>query len=209
MLDYSLNNDEKQEFILYYTRKGNKLLVHYANGVTKEIFHTFNNEYEILKKMEDQVKEYDAFFMQYYENMDKNSIFISSSVLPVCSVSSICIYDEKILSIPIYTLITIGAIGLIKKGMDYNKIKKIQKDYEKHKIYIDNKKLISTYMMKDLRPLNGYPSNIIKEAQSNIDNEVNTITVNTVRLLKKEQLESLVNGAVKRENEDKVYKLRK
>ena len=126
MLDYSLNLDEKQEFILYYTRKDNKLFVHYANGVVKTIFNTNNNEYEILKKMENQVKEYDAFFMKYYENMYKNSILIRSSVLPVCSVSSICLYDEKILSVPIYILLTIGSLDLIKKGIDHASLRNIQ-----------------------------------------------------------------------------------
>ena len=49
----------------------------------------------------------------------------------------------------------------------------------------------------------------MQEAKANVDNRVDTINVNTVRLLKKEQIESLVNQAIERDNADKVYKLRK
>lgn len=209
MLDYSLSNEEKEDFILYYERKDDKLISHLANGDTKTDIKTLLHELNIINKMEKQVKEYDPEIMEYYEENYKNSILIRSSILPVCSLSSVYLYDEKMFSIPLYTILVLGSLSLLKKGSEYKITKNIEKDYEKHKLYLDNKKLLSSYLSYDLRPLNGYSKSILNEAKNNINNKMDTININTIRLMTFEEIKKLVDGAKQREEQDKKYILKK
>ena len=69
----------------------------------------------------------------------------------------------------------------------------LKKDYVKHKLFLDNKELIQSSTYRDLRPLVGVNKKALKEARQNLDEDQPSININTIRLLKKAEINSIIN----------------
>ena len=86
MYDYSENENSRKKFILNYKKNGNQLIVKFANGVRITMPYTKDNEEKLLKKMEDQVKNYPKLIKKY-KNILRNfkKIGITSTILFILS----------------------------------------------------------------------------------------------------------------------------
>ena len=196
MRDFSLESYEQERFILYYEKKEKSIITHLANGNIKTELYTRGTEDLILSKMEEQIDDYEEDVLNYYNNLSKNFVLHHLPILSACSASSIlttCL-DTKV-AIPAFLLLGFETIRMSKSGIDYFKTKEDMKDYKKHKLFLDNKDVINKSMNFDMRLLSGFPKQVLKEVKSNIQSRGDAININTVRLLKQEELERIIELA--------------
>lgn len=210
MRDFSLESYEQQSFVLYYERKDKKIITYLADGNTKVEDNTKGTEDSILQKMEEQIVNVDEEVAKYYNKLDKNFVASHLPFLTAFGASSVLTtYTDSPVMIPAYLLLGYETIKIAKAGTDYFRTKEDTRDYLKHKLFLDNKEIITRTMNYDMRPLRNFSKIVKDEVLENINNRVDAININTVRLLTMDEVSKIVESAkeIDKKENPKIYKL--
>ena len=210
MRDFSLESYEQQSFVLYYERKDKKIITYLADGNTKVEDNTKGTEDSILQKMEEQIVNVDEEVAKYYNKMDKNFVASHLPLLTAFGASSVLTtYTDSPVMIPAYLLLGYETIKIAKAGTDYFRTKEDTRDYLKHKLFLDNKEIITRTMNYDMRPLRNLSKIVKDEVLENINNRVDAININTVRLLTMDEVSKIVESAKEKDKKEnpRIYKL--
>ena len=210
MRDFSLESYEQQSFVLYYERKDKKIITYLADGNTKVEDNTKETEDSILQKMEEQIVNVDEEVAKYYNKLDKNFVASHLPFLTAFGASSVLTtYTDSPVMIPAYLLLGYETIKIAKAGTDYFRTKEDTRDYLKHKLFLDNKEIITRTMNYDMRPLRNFSKIVKDEVLENINNRVDAININTVRLLTMDEVSKIVESAKEKDKKEnpKIYKL--
>ena len=207
MRDFSLESYEQQSFVLYYERKDKKIITYLADGNTKVEDNTKETEDSILQKMEEQIVNVDEEVAKYF---NKNFVASHLPFLTAFGASSVLTtYTDSPVMIPAYLLLGYETIKIAKAGTDYFRTKEDTRDYLKHKLFLDNKEIITRTMNYDMRPLRNFSKIVKDEVLENINNRVDAININTVRLLTMDEVSKIVESAKEKDKKEnpKIYKL--
>lgn len=197
--------DTNVEYYLFYEKDNGKLYVYLSNGSVKEFTYSKEAEDLIINRMEAQVEKYADDFIKYYDIESEDIIKKACPFVLLSSMSSFgFFYDSTLFSILNYSVLGIGSLAVGFGGLGHYYSRILKKDYDKHKLFLDNKELIQRETWKDLRPLHGINKKALKEAMINLEENQNSININTVRLLKQEELEFIINNI---NNKKKTYSL--
>lgn len=193
MKNYSLDNES--DFILGYKKKDNKIIVRLPKRKKFEIFNTRENEEKIIKKMEHQVEYGELnFTSDKYKGYDK---YIKDATLYLLlhSPTSIITYNfwgnnftyKLWLSLVILETGIIGVSSVCYYGTKYYK-----KDFEKHQLFLNNKKEINSFIEENPSCLD----DINKRARTEIEDRMvdleEPININTVNIIKLKELKLLL-----------------
>ncbi|MBR3116607.1 MAG: hypothetical protein IKF36_01880 [Bacilli bacterium] len=201
MKDYSYSynilckhKEESEDYFLFYEKKDGKIIVHLAGGSVKEFTYSKETENIILERMELQVLKYGESLINNYEIDAEELIERASPFVLLSSFGSITMIDASLLfSILNYSVLSGCSLLIGYGGIEYYYSKYLKKDYVKHKLFLDNKELIQSSTYRDLRPLVGVNKKALKEARQNLDEDQASININTIRLFKKKEINSIIN----------------
>ena len=193
MKNYSLDNES--DFILGYKKKDNKIIVRLPKRKKFEIFNTRENEEKIIKKMEHQVEYGELnFTSDKYKGYDK---YIKDATLYLLlhSPASIITYNfwgnnfvyKLWLSLVILETGIIGVSSVCHYGTKYYK-----KDIEKHKLFLNNKKEINSFIEENPSCLDDLNKKARTEIEDRIVDSEEPININTVNKLKLKELKALL-----------------
>ena len=208
MKDYSLEEKEKEKFILNYEilKDSNEIIVHFATGEDYIIPYTKENEEKLLDKMKKQVKESGKFKKEANQKIaELNGLEIPMIVLftiffPIL-VFGVC--DGQEIPTFVYYLIgcwgTAGVFLLIKECIKEKKLKNKLKDLAKNRKFLDNESEITkTFEMEKDRVYQNTLSNVSLKAEKQISNAVRddrpAIDINTVDSIKEEDLDQILSN---------------
>ena len=207
MKDYYFSFDKDAEYYLYYEKDKKEIIVYLSNGKAKIFDNTKENEIEILKKMEEQLKKYEDDYIKFYSEDSEEMIKKVSPFVYLSSLFSFSTASPFYMGLN-YVVLGLSTIAISKASIEYFIAKSTLKDYEKHKLFMDNKELLDVQLNGDLRLLKGVNKKALREAEENVYNHQRTININTVRLFKYKELESIIEKAKDKEKKDKQYVLR-
>ncbi len=175
MQDYSLNDQEANQFIINYEIKDNKIEINYANGDIKEINYSVDNEKRILEEMENQVQNCQQFKSKQEKTLGKYrkknakawfyvELFLFSilgGALGLTLVYSILFMGSTLISIPEILKIIISATSAlaailvpyplgkaVASKLKINDIEATLEDIEKNELFLENKKKINKNIKK-------------------------------------------------------------
>lgn len=209
MKDYSFSFGKKEEYYLYYEKENDKLIVHMAGGKTKEMENTSQNEESIISKMEEQLMSDEDFYIDYYSEDFETAIKGSFPFLVLsCSNTIFSFNNSDLFNLISYGVLAISSIAFSIGGVAYGYSSMLQKDFDKHKLFYDNKQLINKHLKGDLRPLKGFNKKLLKAAKENAENNQETLNINTIRLMKMKELKKLLEGIEEKERAEKELKLK-
>ena len=192
MYDYSENENSRKKFILNYKKNGNQLIVKFANGVRITMPYTKDNEEKLLKKMEDQVKNYPKLIKKY-KNILRNfkKIGITSTILFILSLVLIYLwpYEVKIFWVCIQWFIDFfsGLISFYSADIIIEMNKNI-KDLEKCKFFIEEKEFLNSNIKMNeniLHKVSHKTKKMVNNAQSSEVFTINTISDFSLKDLKR------------------------
>ena len=141
-------DEERKYFILDYKRKGNNLVIHYANDADLVIPYTSQNEKNILSEMKNQIIEYgytedilekDAFKLEFFGVLFSIIFLIINIGINAMLPSSILFNILKVIDIVLPILITYYSVKYANISKEYIN------DIKKHKLFIENELKINEY----------------------------------------------------------------
>ena len=200
---FSFGKDtEKEDYYLYYEKNNKEITVYLSDGGKKVFDNTRENEIEILNKMENQLRECEDDYINYFKEESEHMI---KNAAPFIYISSAISYTNQIglYSVLNYSVLGIGTLVFSKYAIEYGLVKSTLKDYNKHKLFLDNKELLDYHLRGDFRLLRGINKKAKKEAMRNSSDKLNTLNINTVRLLKYKELKTIIEKA---KEQDEKYK---
>ena len=139
MKDYSISKEDAKTFVLKYeiNKEGNLITVYLASKQTVTIPYSVENEKKILEKMKTQILE------REYNPYTPISIALLSSSYVALSIASLIAETDPINCLKMAALAgLIGSVGII----DILVNKKIEKDFNKNKIFVLNEDKIRDYL---------------------------------------------------------------
>jgi len=185
MLDYSLNDNEKENFILNYEINGDEIKVNVASGDEYSVPYTKENEENIIKKMEEQISNANDFIKGCETDKETSVKMMIFCGILACACSYIFINKFSLLPF----LLAIGNIYVISRCYkDYQRDKTLLKDLEKHTLFLEHKDVINKYLAKG--------NEKVKEESMNpviTDNNTNILTVNDVHDMNYEDITLLLD----------------
>lgn len=196
MKNYSLDNDS--DFILGYKKKDNRIIVRLPKRKKFEVFNTKENEEKIIKQMEHQV-EYGRLYFENdrYEESEK-VIKKTTLYLALHSPISILSYNHwgnnfiyKVwLGMVILEASLIGVSTVGYYGTKYYK-----KDFEKHQLFLKNRKEINSFIEENPSCLTGINKKARTEIEDRMVDSEEPININTVNKIKLKELKLLFEKA--------------
>ncbi len=211
MKDYSLNDQEANQFIINYEIKDNKIEINYASGDIKEIDYSVDNEKRILEEMENQVQNCQLFKSKQEKDLGKYRkknakawfdvrtlllsliggvlaslvIFTFFTDLNIMEVLTILIVSVSVTSIGAFPEPIIKAIASKRKIID---IEATLEDIEKHELFLENEKEINKDIIKD-----NCLDNVSQEVQEIIrDKEKPSLNINDLDKIQLADIESIL-----------------
>ena len=172
MKDYSLNDDDYKEYILSYKIDDKKIIATLANGELYTLPYTEENEKEIIKKMEVQVRRAK---IKPLKNIDKVLSVINPLLLPLAIINLIKNGGW------FNTTILIGIIdGTIRYPIRVIKNKLKKKDLRKLNYFLDHKKELNEKVEKIKDIKQGISKRAIKQIKSEHNKEKQPVTINNI-----------------------------
>ena len=196
MKNYSLDNES--DFILGYKKKDNKIIVRLPKRKKFEIFNTRENEEKIIKKMEHQVEWGDLYFTSdKYKGYDKY-IKDATKYLLLHSPTSIITYNfwgnnivyKLWISLVILEVGIIGVSSVCHYGTKYYK-----KDFEKHQLFLNNKKEINSFIEENPNCLDGINKRARTDIEDRMVDKEEPININIVNMIKLKELKLILEKA--------------
>ena len=193
MKNYSLDNES--DFILGYKKKDNKIIVRLPKRRKFEIFNTKENEEKIIKKMEHQV-EYGRLYFESNRYSDNEKVIKNTTLyLALHSPISILSYNHWgnnfIYKIWLgMVILEAGLIGVSTVG--YYGTKYYKKDFEKHQLFLKNKKEINSFIEENPSCLTGINKKTRIEIEDRMVDSEEPININTVNKIKLKELKLLL-----------------
>lgn len=208
MKDYS-TLDNYKEFILSYKIVDNKIIIKLASEDDYIIPYTKENENKIIHKMETQVMN---IKLNPISSLDKLVAFFCPLVLPF-AIANFINYGGWLYAIILF-LIATDAIYYPIKWINYNRKRK---DYEKLKIFLDNKKELNDSIENNNNMLLGLSSKVKKEIEIQQSNNKEPININNIDNYSLDDLKKLKENLLRIKSfnfdenikEEKTYVLRK
>lgn len=191
MKDYSLNQEEQNNFVLNYEKDDNEMIVNFANGDSYRIPNTCGNEHKVLNKMRDQVEGAKEFKKKTEGRIE--TLCFACIVTTSIIVTIIYIANGKLFNLPMPILTGMGTIAILSTPFFVKMIKnkKILKDIEKNELYVKNEQDI-------IRGLSN--QNVLENIHSLHNVSLEEVNINTIDDLNKENLEEVLS-CVKHEDE--------
>lgn len=141
MKDYSLNEQERKEFILNYTKEEDTITVNFADGNSYTVPNTENNENTLESKMIDQVAK---------SKEKRNSVLISRgiNILSILIITAVSVVGAtKVLDMALIKEIGIGlglaAVVNIPVVTRLVKNNNMLKDIQKNRFFVKNQEVIN------------------------------------------------------------------
>lgn len=208
MKDYS-TLDNYKEFILSYKIVDNKIIIKLASEYDYIIPYTKENENKIIHKMETQIMN---IKLNPISSLDKLVAFFCPLVLPF-AIANFINYGGWLYAIILF-LIATDAIYYPIKWINYNRKRK---DYEKLKIFLDNKKELNDSIENNNNMLLGLSSKVKKEIELQQSNNQKPININNIDNYSLDDLKKLKENLLRIKSfnfdenikEEKTYVLRK
>ncbi len=198
MLDHSQSKEERSKFILDYKIEGNNIIINLANGDKQIVPLTKENEQKILDNMKHQITSIDE--NKYYETIKKIKDENNSRILYCFIFASMLIIPTSILInhiIPI--IILLACLGyMVKQNLENIYLSLIEKDYEKSKLFIENKELFDK-KVKNMTNALQRTSKKTKESISNVEEDKPLITINTLDSIPQKDLKTIINNLSREE----------
>lgn len=141
MKDYSLG--KKKNFILNYKVRNDLIIINFANKNTRIIPYSKDKEITILKLMKKQINN---DFERKIKKKVENSTKLSAVCLGLMTLVSGFILLTNLpfnIGAIIYTCLAINASIFIKKSFDIIKYKRLLKDLNKNKLFIENEIILN------------------------------------------------------------------
>lgn len=137
MKNYSLNGNEARDFILNYEIVDNDINVNYADGESKSIAYSIDEEKAILERMKEQVLNSKALLADTNAKFDIFcKLFMDEMLLLVMFIISVFSVGMPLMAIIMGLGIFSGAIGLTSYKV--RKYHKLRNDIRKHWLFLDN-----------------------------------------------------------------------
>ena len=180
MLDYTENKNDSKEFILYYIKKDNKIIVYYASGDKKEFDNTKDLEITILERMKKQVLNSNVVY-------DKNGKIVMGLLI-----NNIFLYlsinSEGIISL-ISSMISLSLMTkIISIQFDFSDKRN---DFLKNRFFLENENLFNDFDRKNELLLLDV-SKKTRKIISSIPEEDLLFTINTIDKMKYKDLRQIL-----------------
>ena len=180
MLDYTENKNDSKEFILYYIKKDNKIIVYYASGDKKEFDNTKDLEITILERMKNQVLNSNVVY-------DKNGKIVMGLLI-----NNIFLYlsinSEGIISL-ISSMISLSLMTkIISIQFDFSDKRN---DFLKNRFFLENENLFNDFDRKNELLLLDV-SKKTRKIISSIPEEDLLFTINTIDKMKYKDLRQIL-----------------
>lgn len=191
MKDYSLNKEDKKNFILGYVPDDNgNLSVNFAEGESWNIPYTEKNEEILLNKMKEQVKKSDEFYEKAKNKREKNSTRGVGMVLLSILMLTFTFYGKVTLFVSLASLFGIISIPFIVKSV---KLSSVLADLEKNRKFIKmedelNKNL--SYEKNGLANVSKKTKDVIEEFQD----EEHIFNINSFNYVPFKDLEQIMEN---------------
>ena len=166
MKNYSLNEEDEKNFILYYVKNDEKLIVYYADYRTIDMPYTEQNEKMLLNKMKYQFKQ----ATQFYEKSKKAfaiNVLIEISALAFIGIEN---YLNNIgateFTRDMSIIFAIGSSTAVAFGLKdaYDNVQ----DYNKHRLFDENEQLLQDISINDVHFME---YNDVKKLVRNVNKE--------------------------------------
>lgn len=197
MKDYSLNQSERNDFILNYEKKEDIIVVNFASSGRYVIPNTDENEKKLLDKMQRQVSEVGLFKQKVtkWKNDAVLTFYITLIIGAIIAIyagtgeisffSNLSLYSKVLPVIALTTSASTPSLIRIVKG------NKLLKDIKKNEYYVTHEEKI----------VRGLENNNVLANSKNLpkDLSVNGITINDVDNLSLSDLNTVVNNTTHEE----------
>ena len=191
MKDYSINSNQKEQFILSYEVKNGEIVAKLANRKKYVVPYTEENEKKILKRMEEQVNNarYENTYVKVQEEL-KTSLIACSGF----AVGYACLIT--LAHIPVHWIYAFYyAVGMsIVTAKNILKTVSRNKDLEKMEEFLEQKEELNNDIKEKHESKNltlGLNSKAKKEIAERIEANEEPLNVNNVRKLKLKELRTL------------------
>jgi len=186
MKDYTINEEEKDNFILNYKIIDGQIVINLASGKTEKIYYNKENEQKILKLMEDQVYKCNEFNLanelKTQEHEKKYKLYKNSNIVYVISCATfLC----SLAFGPVAAASVLGATSLYygysiykfdeieKEGLENRN--SLFKDLRKQKKFLNNKVKMTKVMNSEGLDLNLDINKVGELDEKVLDNIINEI----------------------------------
>lgn len=196
MKDYSLNNIEKNNFVLNYDVTEDKIIVNFANGERYTIPNTESNIRKLEDKMREQIEESDSAEKVQTRKKTINKlitlgIFLASSLAFYYTIPTPTIFGKtfsiatKFLSFASISVIT--STPFIIKAV---KQSRIINDIKKHKYYLENESKISNGIQN---------TNVLANTKNTSNTLLENPTINDIDRVSLQSLEQITTNSDREE----------
>ena len=173
MKDYSLNDDERKNFVLNYDKTDESINVNFAGGNSYVIPNTESNENKLESKMIEQVSNCDGKISKLHRSNAINALLI----LTVITLISVGIFSSNINGATIASklIMTLFASSIVNIPMFTNIIinNNLLRDIKKNKFFVEHQEVIN----RGLNNTNVLANSDVKVKQTE---DSKTITINDI-----------------------------
>ena len=161
MKDYTLNNIDKEKFILNYDKNNNEIIINYASVKKYKTSYFKELEKYLLQQMKQQILQTNIndLKIKYRKKFIKNSI-----TWMIISLLVITLSTPLILTFMLEYILYLIMVYIPKKELE-TKIN----DYKKNKLFIDNIELFQNGLTNELEPLYKISKKTTKELERLIE----------------------------------------
>ena len=196
MKDYSLNKEERRDFVLNYdvTRNG-EIIVNFAEGGSIALPYNEQNEQILITKMEEQVRKASQSEEKYKKRKDKY-LKLFKLMLGSVGISTIIILASQIFFVDTIFAIILAFSGIYGVSFLANcvSINKILEDLEKNKRFLEVKDIVNNSVKNDKNALvnvSNYTKRIVK---NNMDVDRPLFDINSFNYVDYEDIEQIVEN---------------
>ena len=141
MKDYSLNEQERKEFILNYTKEEDTITVNFADGNSYTVPNTENNENTIESKMIEQVakskEKRNSVLISRGINILSILIITAASVVGATKVLDMALIKEIGIGLGMAAVVNIPVVTRLVKNNN------MLKDIQKNRFFVKNQEVIN------------------------------------------------------------------
>lgn len=192
MKDYSLNKEQRKMFILKYEIVDENIILHLASGEKYSIPYSEENEKEVLRKMELQVKNVSYEFKEKNDKNFKRSIInIATSVFWIALFGGFLITgfssNEPVSYYAQWAALGLNNLSLVLNIAGVCSYKKIKNDIEKSEFFFKNAEILNKNIDKSNILINVSKETISKIEETSADRcvfDINSIDSMSLRDLK-------------------------